>query len=105
MTLLLYYPQDWFFTPVFRPRFRLGIFSRLLSTTNPIVVVLTRVTMKDLSGHHCFYTYTQYFLGLRNRKLIINYIPFEHIYVAAVTRPFSARIKGGYARLSPARRS
>ena len=31
------------------------------STTNPIVVVLTPVTMKNLSGRHCFYTYMQYF--------------------------------------------
>ena len=53
---LLYYPRDLVFTPVFRLRFRLGIF-RLLSTTNPIVVVLTPVTMKDLSGRHCFYKF------------------------------------------------
>ena len=51
-------PTGLVFMPVFRPRFRLGIFGRLLNTTNPIVVVLTPVTIKDLSGCHCFYTYT-----------------------------------------------
>ena len=60
MTFLLYYLWDLVFTPVFRPRFRLGIFGRLLSTTNPVVVLIP-VTMNDLSGRHCFYTYKRYF--------------------------------------------
>ena len=49
--IFLYYTHRiWFFTPVFR----LGIFGQLLGTTNPIVVVLTLVIMKDLSECHCF---------------------------------------------------
>ena len=50
-----------------------------------IVVVLAPVTatVKDLSGCHCFYTYA-IFLGLCKQELIINYIPFEHIYLVAI---------------------
>ena len=48
----------------------LGIYDWLLGTANSIVVVLTIVasTMKDLSGHHCFYTYA-IFLGLRKQEI------------------------------------
>ena len=92
MMFLLYYPWDLVFTPAFR----LEIFSQLLGTTNSIVY--HAVTIKDLSGHHYFYMYT-ILLGLHKQE--INYIPFEHIYLAAVTRPLfsGAHKRVGYARL------
>ena len=93
--ILLYYPWDLVCYACLQARtIRLAI-----GHHQSIVVVLMPVTatVKDLSGRHCFYTYAIFLC----KQEIINYIPFEHIYLAAVTRSLwsGSHIRLGYARL------